>query len=148
MPGIEEDLAVQIGETLISRKSMAEDAGLGGAGHWILNTGDGALLLVEVGNLALAIWTELEVNHHKLVNAISAKNHGTNRYRGGPGQKLPSGFVLRGKKWNRCDYIDATDSNGEKVTGPSQCEKSENFNSAHHFKWSALRPLGSRGPQF
>ena len=145
LPGIEEDLAVQIGETLTSRKSMAEDLGLGGAGHWILNTGDGALLLVEVGNLALAIWTELEVNHHKLVNAISAKIMGQIDTEEGLGQKLPSGFVLRkGKSGTDAIISMLQTAMEEKVTGHLSAGKSEN---SIQLIISNGLPLGLTGPE-
>ena len=95
LPASADLLASQVGETLAGRKAMASDLGLDGAGHWTLHTGDGALLLAEAGDVALAIWTEADVDHGRLINQIAALMDGEIDAMGSKGEALSEGHVVR-----------------------------------------------------
>ena len=95
LPASADLLAAQVGETLAGRKAMASDLGLTGEGHWTLHTGDGALLLAEAGDVALAIWTEVDVDHGRLINQISALMDGEIDAMGSKGEALSDGHVVR-----------------------------------------------------
>lgn len=95
LPSSAETLASQVGETLAGRKAMASDLGLDGSGHWTLHTGDGSLLLAEAGDVALAIWTEADVDHSRLINQISALMDGEIGAMGSAGEKLNDGHIVR-----------------------------------------------------
>ena len=95
LPSDAEKLAAQVGETLAGRRAMAGDLGLEGAGHWTLHTGDGSLLLAEAGEVALAIWTEADVEHGRLINQIAALMDGQIDAMGLHGEALTDGHVVR-----------------------------------------------------
>ena len=95
LPASADLLAAQVGETLAGRKAMASDLGLTGEGHWTLHTGDGALLLAEAGDVALAIWTEADVDHGRLINQISALMDGQIDAMGSKGEALSDGHIVR-----------------------------------------------------
>tara|TARA_B100000242_G_scaffold143438_1_gene102113 strand:- start:2057 stop:5179 length:3123 start_codon:yes stop_codon:yes gene_type:complete len=95
LPASAEVLAAQVGETLAGRKAMASDLGLSGAGHWTLHTNDGALLLAEAGDVALAVWTESDVDHGRLINQIAALMEGQIDAMGSRGEALTDGHVIR-----------------------------------------------------
>jgi len=95
LPSGAEKLAAQVGETLAGRRAMASDLGLEGAGHWTLHTGDGSLLLAEAGEIALAIWTEADVDHGRLISQIAALMDGQVDAMGLHGEALTDGHVVR-----------------------------------------------------
>ena len=95
LPAKADSLAAQVGETLAGRKAMASDLGLEGAGHWTLHTGDGSLLLAEAGQIALAVWTEADVDHSRLINQISALMDGQTDMMGSKGEALSDGHIVR-----------------------------------------------------
>ena len=95
LPASADLLAAQVGETLAGRKAMASDLGLTGEGHWTLHTGDGALLLAEAGDVALAIWTEADVDHGRLINQIAALMDGEIDAMVSKGEALSDGHVVR-----------------------------------------------------
>ena len=69
--------------------------GLGPSGHWTLHTSDGALLLAQSGEIALAIWTERDANHARLLSTASMILEGEVASVGEHGTSLPEGFSLR-----------------------------------------------------
>lgn len=95
LPSSADALAVQVGETLAGRKAMASDLGLDGAGHWTLHTGDGSLLLAEAGDVAMAIWTEADVDHGRLISQIAALMDGQIDAMGSKGEALTDGHIVR-----------------------------------------------------
>ena len=95
LPSSADKLAAQVGETLAGRKAMASDLGLDGAGHWTLHTGDGSLLLAEAGDVALAVWTEADVDHSRLISQIAAIMDGQVDAMGSQGEALSDGHVVR-----------------------------------------------------
>lgn len=95
LPSSADKLAAQVGETLAGRKAMASDLGLDGSGHWTLHTGDGSLLLAEAGDVALAIWTESDVEHGRLISQIAALMDGQIDAMGSRGESLSDGHVVR-----------------------------------------------------
>tara|TARA_B100001094_G_scaffold88310_1_gene84494 strand:+ start:408 stop:3533 length:3126 start_codon:yes stop_codon:yes gene_type:complete len=95
LPSSADKLAAQVGETLAGRKAMASDLGLDGSGHWTLHTGDGSLLLAEAGDVALAIWTEADVDHGRLISQIAALMDGQIDAMGSGGESLSDGHVVR-----------------------------------------------------
>ena len=58
LPTDAETLAREVGTTLEGRAQLATGLGLPHSGHWTLHTGDGALLLAQTGEIAIAVWTE------------------------------------------------------------------------------------------
>lgn len=95
LPSSADKLAAQVGETLAGRKAMASDLGLEGSGHWTLHTGDGSLLLAEAGDVALAIWTEADVDHGRLISQIAALMDGQVDAMGSKGESLSDGHIVR-----------------------------------------------------
>ena len=95
LPSSADKLAAQVGETLAGRKAMASDLGLEGSGHWTLHTGDGSLLLAEAGDVALAIWTEADVEHGRLISQIAALMDGQVDAMGSKGESLSDGHIVR-----------------------------------------------------
>jgi len=95
LPSSADKLAAQVGETLAGRKAMASDLGLEGSGHWTLHTGDGSLLLAEAGDVALAIWTEADVDHGRLISQIAALMDGQVDTMGSKGESLSDGHIVR-----------------------------------------------------
>ena len=95
LPSTADSLATQVGETLAGRKAMATDLGLEGEGHWTLHTDDGALLLAEAGDVALAVWTEADVDHGRLINQIASVMEGQAEIMGMGGEPLSDGHVVR-----------------------------------------------------
>ena len=95
LPSSAESLATQVGETLAGRKAMASDLGLAGEGHWTLHTDDGALLLAEAGDVGLAVWTESDVDHGRLINQIASVMEGQTEIMGLGGKPLVDGHVVR-----------------------------------------------------
>ena len=126
LPGDGNELATQIGKTLADRAAMATNLGLGETGHWTLHTGDSSLLLAEVGDLALAVWTEAAVDHSRLINAISALLEGKIGALSVHDGLLPLGFVLReGKSGTDAVLSMLADACKEEVTGHLMSGKSE-----------------------
>ncbi len=99
LPGLgeEETLASDIHELLSSMKADTIPAGLGmeGQGHWTLHSGNGALLLAQSGDISLAVWTELDANHARLLSSASVALEGELLAVGAEGASLPDGFTLR-----------------------------------------------------
>ncbi len=70
LPTDGEQLAKEVGETIVGREKVAKGLGFSNSGHWTLHTGDGALLLAHTGEIAIAVWTEANANHTRLVHAL------------------------------------------------------------------------------
>lgn len=94
--GEEEALASHVYD-LLSNMRMEDRPHLAvkGQGHWILHTEEGALLLAQSGDIALAAWTERDANHARLLSATSTALSGDVASAGEDGTKLPEGFTLR-----------------------------------------------------
>ena len=60
-----------------------------------MHTGDGSLLLAEAGDVALAIWTEADVDHGRLISQIAALMDGQIDAMGSHGEALTDGHVVR-----------------------------------------------------
>lgn len=69
--------------------------GLGASGHWTLHTSDGALLLAQSGEIALAVWTERDASHSRILSSASLMLEGDVASVGEHGTSLPDGFPLR-----------------------------------------------------
>ena len=125
LPADAEKLAAQVGETLAGRKAMATDLGLDGRGHWTLHTGDGSLLLAESGEIALAVWTEADVDHNRLINQIASIMEGDMSAMGSGGESLVDGHVIREGRGGTDAVISMlTTAVEEKVTGHLSAGKS------------------------
>lgn len=95
LPADAEQLAAQIGTTLESRSSLSQNLGLSDAGHWTLHTADGALLIAQSGEIAIAVWTEANSDHSRIINAAATSLDGEVGSTGALGAELPDGFVMR-----------------------------------------------------
>ncbi len=99
LPGLgqEEALASEIHELLSKMRpeTLSEELGMQGQGHWTLHSGDGALLLAQSGEISVAVWTEKDANHARLLATASVALDGEAVAAGSHGTKLPEGFTLR-----------------------------------------------------
>ena len=93
LPGEAEELAVQVGVARYG--SLSNNLGLANEGHWTLRTVDGALLIAQTGEIAIAVWTEVNSDHSRIITAATAALDGEVGSIGAMGSKLPDGFVLR-----------------------------------------------------
>ena len=125
LPATPLELAAQVGETVAGRRALASDLGLDGKGHWTLHTGDGALLLAESGDIALAIWTEADVDHTRLINQIASMMEGDISAMGAGGEALVDGHVIREGRGGTDAVISMlTTAVQEQVTGHLSAGKS------------------------
>ena len=125
LPTDAETLAREVGTTLDSREQLSSGLGFSSNGHWTLHTGDGALLLAQTGEIAIAVWTEANADHTRIVNSAAAALDGEMPTMGGFGQALPDGFVLReGKGGSDAILSMLGDAIKEEVTGHIQSGKS------------------------
>lgn len=125
LPTDAETLAREVGTTLDSREQLSSGLGFSSSGHWTLHTGDGALLLAQTGEIAIAVWTEANADHTRIVNSAAAALDGEMPTMGGFGQALPDGFVLReGKGGSDAILSMLGDAIKEEVTGHIQSGKS------------------------
>lgn len=120
-----DELAKQVGETIVGREKIAKGLGFDDSGHWTLHTGDGALLLAHTGEIAIAVWTEANANHSRLISAAVAALEGEIVETVGASEPLPEGFILREGKGG-ADAVLSMLSDGleEEVTGHIQAGKS------------------------
>ena len=95
--GAEETIASEIHDLLSKMRpeSLDESLGIAGQGHWTLHSGDGALLLAQSGDISIAVWTEKDANHARLLSSASIALDGELVAAGSHGTKLPEGFTLR-----------------------------------------------------
>ena len=125
LPTDAEQLAKQVGETIVGREKIAQGLGFSDSGHWTLHTGDSALLLAHTGEIAIAVWTEANANHTRLVNAAVAALEGEIVEASGTSEPLPDGFILREGKGGADAVLSMlTDALEEEVTGHIQAGKS------------------------
>ena len=125
LPTDGEQLAREVGETIVGREKIAKGLGFPDSGHWTLHTGDSALLLAHTGDIAIAVWTEANANHTRLVNAAVAALEGEITEASGTSEPLPEGFVLREGKGGADAVLSMlTDALEEEVTGHIQAGKS------------------------
>ena len=97
LPREADALATQIHSILsdIRVEDINLGLGLGASGHWTLHTTDGALLLAQSGEIALAVWTERDANHSRILSSASLMLEGDVASVGEHGTSLPDGFPLR-----------------------------------------------------
>ena len=120
-----DELAKQVGETIVGREKIAKGLGFDDSGHWTLHTGDGALLLAHTGEIAIGVWTEANANHTRLLNAAVAALEGEITDSVGASEPLPEGFILREGKGGADAILSMlTDALEEEVTGHIQAGKS------------------------
>jgi predicted regulator of Ras-like GTPase activity (Roadblock/LC7/MglB family) len=125
LPTDAETLAREVGKTLDSREQLSSSLGFSASGHWTLHTGDGALLLAQTGEIAIAVWTEANADHTRIVSSAASALDGEIPATGGIGQALPEGFVLReGKGGGDAVLSMLSDAIKEEVTGHIQAGKS------------------------
>ena len=125
LPTDGEQLAKEVGETIVGREKVAKGLGFPDSGHWTLHTGDGALLLAHTGEIAIAVWTESNANHTRLGNAAVAALEGEITEAAGTSEPLPDGFILREGKGGADAVLSMlTDALEEEVTGHIQAGKS------------------------
>ena len=99
LPGLgeEERLASELHEliTNMGGSNLHEGWGMTGQSHWTLHTESGALLLATSGEISLAVWTERDANHARLLSSVSIALEGEIVAVGAHGAKMPEGFTLR-----------------------------------------------------
>ena len=121
--GAEEALASEIHEMLtgMNTQRLSSELGMGGQGHWTLHSGDGALLLAQSGEISIAVWTEKDANHTRLLSSASIALEGELVAAGSHGSKLPEGFTLRDGRGGPDAVISLLkDGLAEEVTGHIQ----------------------------
>ena len=99
LPGLgeEERLASELHEMMASMggQKLHSQWGMKGQSHWTLHTENGALLLAQSGEISLAVWTEKDANHARLLSSASIALDGDVIAAGAHGSKMPEGFALR-----------------------------------------------------
>ena len=99
LPGLgeEERLASELHEMMASMggQKLHSQWGMKGQSHWTLHTENGALLLAQSGEISLAVWTEKDANHARLLSSASIALDGDVVAAGAHGSKMPEGFALR-----------------------------------------------------
>ena len=99
LPGLgeEERLASELHEmmTAMGGQDLHSQWGMQGQSHWTLHTENGALLLARSGEISLAVWTEKDANHARLLSSASIALEGDIVAAGAHGSKMPEGFTLR-----------------------------------------------------
>ena len=99
LPGLgeEERLASELHEMMASMggQKLHSQWGMKGQSHWTLHTENGALLLAQSGEISLAVWTEKDANHARLLSSASIALDGDVVAAGTHGSKMPEGFALR-----------------------------------------------------
>ena len=99
LPGLgeEERLASELHEMMTSMggEKLHSQWGMKGQSHWTLHTENGALLLAQSGEISLAVWTEKDANHARLLSSASIALDGDVVAAGAHGSKMPEGFALR-----------------------------------------------------
>jgi len=99
LPGLgeEERLASELHEMMASMggQKLHNQWGMKGQSHWTLHTENGALLLAQSGEISLAVWTEKDANHARLLSSASIALDGDVVAAGAHGSKMPEGFALR-----------------------------------------------------
>ena len=94
LPGKAEELSATVAS--LSDALNAQQDNLGGSnGYASLNRGDASLLLASSSTIVLAIWTELDANHARLLTDVAAKLDGEIGTYAEGSASLPDGFVLR-----------------------------------------------------
>ena len=95
--GAEEALASELHEMLAGMRPdrLSSELGMNEQGHWTLHSGDGALLLAQSGEISIAVWTEQDANHARLLSSASVALEGELVAAGSHGSNLPEGFTLR-----------------------------------------------------
>ena len=99
LPGLgeEERLASELHQIMASMggQKLHSEWGMKGQSHWTLHTENGALLLAQSGEISLAVWTEKDANHARLLSSASIALDGDVVAAGAHGSKMPEGFALR-----------------------------------------------------
>ncbi len=127
LPGDAEELALQIGTTIASRGTLSQNLGLTSEGHWTLHTADGALLLAQAGEIAIAVWTEANSDHSRIISAASAALDGEIGSTGALSSEIPDGFVMREGKGGPGAIISMLEAAvSEQVTGHIKSGITEN----------------------
>ena len=95
LPGDVKELSATVAS--LSEAMNLQQAKLGGVGNGYasLNMGDTSLLLASSSTIVLAIWTELDANHARLLTDVTAKLDGEIGTYAKGSATLPDGFVLR-----------------------------------------------------
>jgi len=117
LPGKAEELSATVAS--LSDALNAQQDNLGGSnGYASLNRGDASLLLASSSTIVLAIWTELDANHARLLTDVAAKLDGEIGTYAEGSASLPDGFVLReGKGGSDAVMSMLTAALEERVTG-------------------------------
>ena len=95
LPGKPEDLSATVASLSSAMNEQQSKLGGDGNGYASLNMGDASLLLASSGSIVLAVWTELDANHARLLTDVTAKLDGEIGTYAEGSATLPDGFVLR-----------------------------------------------------
>ena len=95
LPGEPEDLSATVASLSIAMDEQQTKLGGDGNGYASLNMEDASLLLASSSTIVLAIWTELDANHARLLTDVTAKLDGEIGTYAEGSATLPDGFVLR-----------------------------------------------------
>ena len=95
LPGKPEDLSATVASLSSAMDEQQSKLGGDGNGYASLNMGDASLLLASSSSIVLAVWTELDANHARLLTDVTAKLDGEIGTYAEGSATLPDGFVLR-----------------------------------------------------
>ena len=117
LPGKAEELSATVASLSDALNAQQDKLG-GNNGYASLNRGDASLLLASSSTIVLAIWTELDANHARLLTDVAAKLDGEIGTYAEGSASLPDGFVLReGKGGSDAVMSMLTAALEERVTG-------------------------------
>ena len=95
LPGDAKELSATVASLSEAMNLQQAKLGADGNGYASLNMGDTSLLLSSSSTIVLAIWTELDANHARLLTDVTAKLDGEIGTYAEGSATLPDGFVLR-----------------------------------------------------
>ena len=95
LPGTTEALAATVASLSDAMNAQHENLGGDGRGYASLNMGDASLLIASSSSIVLAIWTELDANHARLLSDVATKLDGEIGTYAEGSATLPDGFILR-----------------------------------------------------
>ena len=117
LPGEADALSASVASLSDALNAQQDNLG-GNNGYASLNRGDASLLLASSSTIVLAIWTELDANHARLLTDVAAKLDGEIGTYAEGSASLPDGFVLReGKGGSDAVMSMLTAALEERVTG-------------------------------
>jgi len=95
LPQNSEHLAQLVSDSIAAGARMLNAMGMGKVSHHSLNSGDSSLLIATAGDVGIAVWTEADCDHGRLINNAVSGLEGKITGLSGDSGALPEGFVVR-----------------------------------------------------